>query len=209
MCPDVDDIDDTDYPSGDLDGINNEKQHVVMFNAKWENRAKINYSSVNSQNLLLWFWNVPADSTNFASAVDLYDGSIIGSKERPEDIQLNAGKSLTGQRGRDMGSLIVTFYEDDNGWTGRGDTFNLGVGKYDNKGHYSSGGNPLTKGWNDEVRAVRIPEGLSVYMTDKDSFQGGGKGTVRIKGPRTVNIKDVASNSGLAGKVSSIWIYLS
>jgi hypothetical protein len=144
VAPDTDDYDDVNYPSGDLDGTNTEKMHVVMFNGKWENRAKINTASVYNQNLLMWFWNVPTDKTNFASAVDIYQGSIIGSTSEPEDIQVITGKTLTGQRGRDMGVFLEMCYEDDNGWQGHGDTFNLGVGVYDNKGSYDSSGNPLT-----------------------------------------------------------------
>jgi hypothetical protein len=95
---------------------------------------------------------------------------------------------------------VVTFYEDDNGWQqGHGSTFNLGVGLCDNKGNCGSSGDPLTQDWNDEVRAV------SVHMTD--SFQSGGKGSVRISGPRTVNIKDFAFDPFFAGKVSSIETY--
>ena len=200
VAPDVDDWDDTlPGDDGDLDAINKEKMHVVMFNAKWGNRAKVNTSSVASQKLILWFWDVPEDDTNYGAAVQIYKASVIGTVNRPENIRL---KPNTGQRGRNVGYAVVTFYEDDNGWEGHGDTMNLGLGKYSYKGR--GGWNDLPSGWNDEVRAVTIPNGVTVYMTDKDSFQTGGKGTVTIHGPATANIKDVASNSGLAGKVSSI-----
>jgi len=75
----------------------------------------------------------------------------------------------------------------------------LGIGEYSYHKNFPNG-------WNDEIRAVDVPSGITVYMTDKDSFQTGGKGVVTIVGPRRVNIKDVAANSGLAGKVSSIRI---
>jgi len=203
VAPDIDDPDDIwESASGDLDGINNEKEHVVCFNAKWDNRNKFDSQSIVQQNLLLLFWDVPSDRTNFGAAVQHYSGSIIGSTKKPEDIELDP---RIGARGRDVGVYIVTFYEDDNGWEGHGDVMTLGLGKYDNKGHYDG---HYDDGWNDEVRAVDVPNHVTVYMTDKDSFQTGGKGTVTIVGPNIVNIKDVASNSGLAGKVSSIEVRL-
>lgn len=202
VAPDVDDSDDIrPGNNGDLDGINKEKMHVVMFNAKWANRAKINTDSIAKQNLILCFWDVPVDDANYSAAVQTYKASIIGTATRPEDI---VPRSVIGERGRNMGRNIVTFYDEDNGWKGHGHTMNLGPGIYSYKGR--NGWKDLPNGWNDEVRAVNVPAGVSVYMTDKDSFQRGGKGTVTITGPARVNINQKAGNSGLAGKVSSIKI---
>ena len=65
---DVDDYDDVHCPSRDLDGTNEENMpHVVMFNGKWEDRAKINALSVHNHNLLMSSWDVPTDTTDFAS----------------------------------------------------------------------------------------------------------------------------------------------
>jgi Phosphoinositide phospholipase C, Ca2+-dependent len=199
VAPDVDDWDDTlPGDAGDLDGINKEKMHVVMFNAKWGNRARVDTGSVALQKLILWFWDVPEDDTNYGAAVQVYKASVIGTANRPEDIHLTPD---TGQRGRNVGYYVATFYEDDNGWEGHGDTMNLGIGKYSYKGR--GGWNDLPSGWNDEVRAVDVPDGVTVYMTDKDSFKTDGKGTVTIDGPDRVNINDEASDSGLAGNIAT------
>lgn len=96
-------------------------------------------------------------------------------------------------------ATTVILYEDDNGWTGRGKKWKVKIGKYSNKGR---GGYPRLPVPNDEVRAVDVPAGLTVYMTDDDSFKRGKHGTVTIVGPARVNIK--SKNSRLAGKVSSI-----
>jgi len=81
VAPYIDDKDDINAPSqsGDLDGINNEKEHVVMFNANWNNRGKFDTNSIKSQNLLLWFWGVPTDDHSFKAAVQKYKSSVIGN----------------------------------------------------------------------------------------------------------------------------------
>lgn len=108
----------------------------------------------------------------------------------------------------------VTFYEDDNGWEGQGKTMQLSVGSYSNRGRGENktlrpnqqAPRSLGRGdeWNDEVRAVIVPAGLTVYMTDDDSFKPGRHGVVTLTGPWRGNIKE--KNSSLAGKVSSIRI---
>nr|VFK62454.1 MAG: Phosphoinositide phospholipase C, Ca2+-dependent [Candidatus Kentron sp. UNK]VFK70507.1 MAG: Phosphoinositide phospholipase C, Ca2+-dependent [Candidatus Kentron sp. UNK] len=93
----------------------------------------------------------------------------------------------------------VTVYEDDNGWRGHGSKWHVTEGRYSYKG---KGGNRKLPFPNDEIRAVDVPAGVTVEMTDKDSFKKGGKGTVRITGPARTNIN--SKKNGLAGKVSSI-----
>lgn len=53
---------------------------------------------------------------------------------------------------------------------------------------------------NDELSYVSVPEGLSCYVTDKDSFGGGGAGVSEHVGP-------VAEIVVPDGKVSSIAVW--
>nr|VFK40035.1 MAG: Phosphoinositide phospholipase C, Ca2+-dependent [Candidatus Kentron sp. TC] len=93
----------------------------------------------------------------------------------------------------------ITVYENDYGWKGGGKRWRVTKGSYSHKGR---GGNAKLPFPNDEIRAVDVPAGVTVYMTDKDSFKTGGRGVVTIKGPARTNIDH--RKKGLAGKVSSI-----
>ncbi len=99
-------------------------------------------------------------------------------------------------------------YQKDNGWNGNGRKWSVHIAAYSKKrvgtvfcGHVIHT-LPVP---NDDVRAIRVPAGLVVRMTDAAGFTPGTNGSFHIVGPRLVNIKEL--NQKLAGKVSSIFVW--
>ncbi|MEM7317010.1 MAG: lipase family protein, partial [Planctomycetota bacterium] len=94
----------------------------------------------------------------------------------------------------------IIAYEDDNGWhRPNSDNWLVEIGTYSNKGR---GGHAQLTFPNDEVRSLTIPKGVTVYMTDDDSFKKGKHGVLEVTGPGNFNIQ--AKSRSLAGKVSSM-----
>jgi hypothetical protein len=104
----------------------------------------------------------------------------------------------------------VMMYEDDKGWKGGGDKWEVSIGRY-TKGGKKNGGRDLPVP-NDEVRSLVIPTGIYVNLYDDDSFsKQGSHGYLQLEGPGLFNINTEQKNrkmkkTGLAGKVSSFEI---
>ncbi|MCA8955500.1 MAG: hypothetical protein KDC87_05465, partial [Planctomycetes bacterium] len=93
----------------------------------------------------------------------------------------------------------ILAFEDDNGWQGHGRSWRVPIGAYSHKGR---GGHAKLPFPNDQVRALFVPFGLRVQVTDNDSFKGRRSECV---GQTLINIASL--NPELAGKVSSIRVW--
>lgn len=80
-----------------------------------------------------------------------------------------------------------------------GTTDMLGIGNYSNKGKYTR----LGQVGNDEISCIWVPQGLSVYMTDDDSFKKGKHGHIKIVGDNRYH----SIQTNLRGKVSSLAVW--
>lgn len=189
------------YRRGDLQGIEGEAKHVVMYNVNWNARDEIDYHSMYERGILLWFWNVDKDELIMNEAIHTYNASVIGCK----GIGLPDYTDEIGERGRFEIVPSVLLYQYDDGWKGNGDLIKLELGKYDNKGHSGSEGNPLNRHWSDKVRALKVPRGVSVDMAYDTSSKTGRNADLTVHGPKIINI--FSENPSLAGRVLSIEVY--